>query len=1272
MVRSSGTPQRILLLLTVLALMGRLAGAQRPAPAQQQALPLPPVLLHHLPVPEAARRKPRAAKPPAKARPAPISQAPVQGLSQSAWTDIGPAPLSGSPQDISGTQLLSGRVTGIAVDPTDSNTIFLAAAGGGVWMTSDGGTTWTPLTDDQPSLGMGAIAVAPSNGLKIYAGTGEANNCLDCNHGSGILISNDGGSTWSLATGPGDAFSNGRLTVAHISIDPNDPNTAYAAINAGGLNGTSGGGTGIYKTADGGITWANTTASIDTTFSWSAVVVDPNNSSIVYAAHGSISKGASNSTNGVYRTVDGGANWFLLGNAPNAGGSTTTNVGRIELAVDPSANTAGSHVLYVAVENIASGGLFFFERSDNADAATPTFSNLTAGTPDFLGAKNGGSGTGGQGWYDIALNVDASGAVYAAGVECYSAPTCKNGVAGSQNVIRSTTKGASWTDISIVSGVQPHTDSHAIAIDPDGRMLLGSDGGIYRFDPATPGWTVLNGNLETIQFYSVGLDPLSISTAVGGSQDNGTMTYAADTTWTGVFGGDGGTAQISPTNNTRYYATFPFTGTAFPVFGRSDSSGASGTWVNAGTGILATSLTHANFTIPLAVDPTNGDHLLIGLDRVYETTTGGATAGSGSWKAISAPGANGFNSGGAAVNSVAMAPNTQVRYAVTGGSNQTTTHIFVTSNDGTSWSQIDLPAASCADQLAMPVPSAGCGVHQITVDPNDSTGNTALAVINTINNTQSDNNGTFLGSVFRTTNAGTNWANISGDLPSLPVWSIKVDTDPSQTAYISTDAGVYSSPNPYTTWSIYGAGLPNAQGYDLELNSGLRLLAVATHGRGAWEMLTPISVSNVTSTTANGTYGVDTRIEIQVTFTGAVNAAGPLQLGLNTNPPTTAEYSSGSGTNTLTFVYTVAAGETTSGNPTGGFLDYNSNSDLSLNGGRIAGTDGSDVNLTLFPPGAAGSLSANLNIAIDGSTTTPHFVVSRSRAYFGTLPMGTTSAPANTMLGNFTGSPVAVSITPPADWSISANHCPSTLADNATCTFLLVFTPSTVGYETDAVAITAGASNFSFGVDGYGEPSGFTISRSGTALFGPVAVGSNSSPQRTRLGNFTGGPVTLSAVAPPGWKVSSSNCPTVLAVNALCSFFLVFAPTSPGHATGTVNVNTTAGNFSFGVDGIGGAPGFFVSRTGTANFGTISNGFSSAGQRTVLGNFTGTTQAVNITPPQDWSVNHSTCPSSMPANTTCSFQLVFTPTTAGTHSDIVSITAGSSTFTFGVLGIGGP
>jgi hypothetical protein len=107
-------------------------------------------------------------------------------------------------------------------------------------------------------------------------------------------------------------------------------------------------------------------------------------------------------------------------------------------------------------------------RSDNADAATPTFTNLTS-TPNFLG---------GQGWYDIIVGVDPANSanVYCAGVVSF-------------NVIQSTNSGASWTNITTVSGITPHTDSHAMAFDSSRRLLLGSDGGVWRFDPTVPSWT---------------------------------------------------------------------------------------------------------------------------------------------------------------------------------------------------------------------------------------------------------------------------------------------------------------------------------------------------------------------------------------------------------------------------------------------------------------------------------------------------------------------------------------------------------------------------------------------------------------------------------------------------------------------------------------------------------------------------------------------------------------------------------------------------------------
>ena len=137
-------------------------------------------------------------------------------------------------------------------------------------------------------------------------------------------------------------------------------------------------------------------------------------------------------------------------------------------------------------------------RSDNADAATPTFTNLSS-TPNF-------GGSGGQAWYDWIIAVDPANSanIYCAGALTYSTNT--------HHVIRSTNSGASWTDITTVGGCQPHTDSHAMAFDSSSRLLLGNDGGIWRFDPAGPSWTNLNGNLNTIQFTGIGLHPTSTQT----------------------------------------------------------------------------------------------------------------------------------------------------------------------------------------------------------------------------------------------------------------------------------------------------------------------------------------------------------------------------------------------------------------------------------------------------------------------------------------------------------------------------------------------------------------------------------------------------------------------------------------------------------------------------------------------------------------------------------------------------------------------------------------
>src|SRR3989442_5167847 len=309
-------------------------------------------------------------------------------INSTSWTPLGPAPILNG----WGSQPASGRLTGIAAHPTDANTIYVAAAGGGVWKTTNSGSTWTSLTDSQMTLSMGAIAVAPSNPNVVYAGTGEANNSVDSNFGRGILISTDAGVTWTLSTS-GGAFD--QRTVSEIAIDPTNANVAYATVQYGTVCCN----TGVWKTTNGGVTWSNTTSSITSFEAWSSVEMDPNNQSTVYAAVGSY---GGSTLNGVYKSTNGGSSWTLMTNAPK--GSVA---GRIVLAVAKT----NSQVVYVSASGTAVSGsssfgsLYKFMRSDDGGF---TFTDLTPGTPNYLGSS---------GWYDTTLIVDPanSALVYAGG-----------------------------------------------------------------------------------------------------------------------------------------------------------------------------------------------------------------------------------------------------------------------------------------------------------------------------------------------------------------------------------------------------------------------------------------------------------------------------------------------------------------------------------------------------------------------------------------------------------------------------------------------------------------------------------------------------------------------------------------------------------------------------------------------------------------------------------------------------------------------------------------
>jgi photosystem II stability/assembly factor-like uncharacterized protein len=452
---------------------------------------------------------------------------------------------------------------------------------------------------------------------------------------------------------------------------------------------------------------------------------------------------------------------------------------------------------------------------------------------------------GGQGWYDTTLIVDPSNAaiVYA------------TGAAGANSVLRSTNSGVTWTNIATgAGGAGPHVDHHASIFDAGGNFLDGDDGGIYRYVSATNTWTQLNGSiafLNTIQFQGIGLHPTNVNIALGGSQDNGTERYTGTLSWTLVEGGDGGLVKFSKTDVNRVYHQSPVAsfGSA-NFFRRSDNGGTS--WTGKVSGITDNTSSTQNFYAPFVVYPGNGDHVLYGADHLWESMNGGDT-----WTPLGAAFPNNIDAIGetdADLNTIYVSANGRT---------------YVTTNHGATWIPENLPVTGT--------------VADIQVDPSDA--QVAYAVVRQFPGSQ--------GNVFKTTNGGANWSSIRGNLPNLPAWSFQLDAS-HNVYYAGLDDGVYFSSDGGTTWTRFGSGLPNAQVFQIELNTGLGVLGVATHGRGAWEILTSVGTRlTYTGDVAGGYHdpaNLSATLEVSSTGSPIVGASVTFTLGTQSCSGTTTAF----------------------------------------------------------------------------------------------------------------------------------------------------------------------------------------------------------------------------------------------------------------------------------------------------------------------------------------------------------------------------------------------
>ncbi|TAK62390.1 MAG: choice-of-anchor D domain-containing protein [Bacteroidetes bacterium] len=477
-----------------------------------------------------------------------------QNVSAAGWSLIGPAVV---PSNEGG----AGRLNCVAVHPTTTNIIFVGSASGGLWKSTDGGSSWTTNTDAFGTLGITAIVFDPTNPDIMYIATGDAD--AGDTYSIGVLKSLDGGTTWN-PTGLNYSTSS-VTTIRALVIHPTNANILLA---------TTGGG--IYRTTNAGTNWISVA-----TGSFRDLEVNQSDPTVWYATRNSY---------GVYKSTNTGTSFALISGA----GLPSVGFGRVGIAIAKSS----PNTVYALFVN-GNEGFYGLYRTTNAGSSW----SLQSSTPNILSWD--GTGNDGQGWYDLVLDVDPSNAsvVYAGGVNMY----------------KSTTNGASWTKITHwYSGAgypYIHADQHGMTFHPgnSSTLYVGNDGGLFKSTTGGSSWTDLSGGLAISQFYRLGTSQTNVNRIYAGAQDNGTD-RVLNGAWAQILGGDGMETLIDYTNENVGYAEIYY-GDIY----RTTNGGNSFSYIS---GSLAES---GGWVTPYIINPVNPYSLYVGTTKVYKTTNRGSS-----------------------------------------------------------------------------------------------------------------------------------------------------------------------------------------------------------------------------------------------------------------------------------------------------------------------------------------------------------------------------------------------------------------------------------------------------------------------------------------------------------------------------------------------------------------------------------------------------------------------------------------------------------------------
>ncbi|MDQ7063258.1 MAG: FG-GAP-like repeat-containing protein [candidate division KSB1 bacterium] len=696
------------------------------------------------------------------------------------WQSVGPHGVNALPAHWGVT---SGRVRGLAIHPQDPETVYIGVAAGGIWKTTNGGASWTSLGNNFESLTFGAIAIDPQNPQTVYAGTGEVrfgfNTVLY--DGKGLFKTTDGGATWAEIT---TDFGT-RTHFAALAVAPNTSNVVYAALASGYSFVGSLNNEGIWRSGDGGVNWTQVIP-INDAFD---IAPHPSRSGEVFAAIG----GGNNDSSGVWFSSDFGQTWTRR----SSGLPDSPKIDRIQIALSPDATNTVYAIVFTAGDRTR-----IFKSTDNATS----WSHVASGI-----AGNYGDGPVDQGGYDLCIAVNPNDAddVWAGNVELYrSTDGDKFSVVRNFGVLQA------WDS-------PMHVDYHIIRFAPSnpGIIYVGNDGGIYRSSDGGGSWNSLGAGLNTLQFYRLASSPHNANTLIGGAQDNGiignkNVTGGINQRWDNLSTGDGFDCFFDPTNPNIVYASTQNTNLYKSTSGLDGFNfigiPTAGRIING----IPDNERNLRFATIFFMHPTDSKTLFTATNRVYRTTDAGEN-----WTARSQP-IVGVNN---PIQALAISRSEPQNFIAGIGS-----RVFVSTNGAATWTErtdtTNFPNRTITRVVTHP--------HQ------DST----LFVLF----------GGFTGgnSIFMSTDLGLTWSNITANLPNVPHSDLFVDPQfaaASQVLYVANDLGVYATTDGGSSWVRESNGMPIVPALDFDYHFGERLLRVATHGRSIFQASLPLTALAITA-----------------------------------------------------------------------------------------------------------------------------------------------------------------------------------------------------------------------------------------------------------------------------------------------------------------------------------------------------------------------------------------------------------------------------------------